>query len=213
MIDDYEDIVDESEISLIQERDRLEREEIKQKKIREVEDKIRQIQEEEMKQEAEIEAMDDFFNLLAKEDLNFTLTRRKPDLEDITHDITGKELTYDRNHIRKPADVKLALTPEHVKELNFCLNNPVYTIKNYVKIINQDKGLMDFNTYDYQSEFIKECLRHKRVLSCWPRQSGKCVEYSTKIKYIKIPTSFFKKLIYKFINFVSPTFFDIVIID
>ena len=41
-----------------------------------------------------------------------------------------------------------------VLEYSKCLNNPGYFAKNYCKIIHLDKGLVNFELYDYQSKMF-----------------------------------------------------------
>lgn len=139
----------------------------------EISEKIRILQIEEAKKEEEIDAVDAFMDLLASEDIDVAFTREKPDLEDFVTDSNGNELIYERNITRKPANVKLPLTKEHVEEMNYCFQHPIYTIKNYAKIVSQDRGIIDFKLYPYQCEFIQTCFSSKRVISKFPRQSGK----------------------------------------
>lgn len=146
----------------------------KQLKIKiEVQEEIERIKQEEEDIEKDIEAYDVFMEGLSKEDIEESKTRRKPKLKDIRIDVNGKQIEYERNTLRKGVKVKMKLSKEHVEELDYCFNHPLYTIRNYVKIINQDIGKMDFKLYDYQSNFIKTCFASKRVISSFPRQSGK----------------------------------------
>lgn len=162
------------EIELQKQKDRAERDARRTQRRLEMEEALKKQQEEESKiADEEIQAYDNFMKILGEEDVTEAFTRQKPNLEDFKRDALGRELSYDRSLVRKPTDVPLALTEEHVQEINYCFQHPIYMIKNYIKIINQDRGLMNFVVYPFQAEFIKECFKNKRMISCWSRQSGK----------------------------------------
>jgi len=162
-----------------QEADRIERERIKELKKLELAELLKKQMDEDSKiSEDEIRAYDEFMKTLSLEDITEAFSRQKPELEDITVDSNGRELSYERSVVRKPPDVSLDLTREHIEEMNYCFKHPIYMIKNYIKIINQDKGIMNFKMYPYQAQYIKDCFANKRLISCWGRQSGKTTSSS-----------------------------------
>jgi len=62
-----------------------------------------------------------------------------------------------------------------VSEYQKCMQDPAYFARTYVKIISLDKGLVNFNLYEYQEKMFKH-FNHNRfsiVLAC--RQSGKSI--------------------------------------
>ena len=63
---------------------------------------------------------------------------------------------------------------EELKELVKCSKDPIYFIKNYIHIINLDKGKIKFDLYKYQEKCIRTMIKNKRVITKQPRQSGKC---------------------------------------
>lgn len=73
----------------------------------------------------------------------------------------------------KSAGVQLDFTKERVEELTKCYNDPVYFIKNYIKIVHIDRGLVPFDLYPYQEDMVRLILGERRVIMCLPRQSGK----------------------------------------
>jgi hypothetical protein len=146
--------------------------------------------------DAYIQATDNFFNVLSNENVDESFKRIKPDLQDFTFDATGHPISYERSTARKPEKTELALSKEHIEELTHCYNHPIYTIKNYFKIVSVDKGIVNFNLYNYQCKFIKDCLLNKKVIARWPRQAGKCLNSINSITYIKKPSNIFKKLLY-----------------
>lgn len=74
----------------------------------------------------------------------------------------------------KPPSYPHDYTPEQLAELRKCKNDPVYFIKNYVKI--QTKGGASlFELFDYQERMIKNYLTYDQVITMTSRQVGKTV--------------------------------------
>jgi|TARA_B110001454_G_scaffold94030_1_gene89500 hypothetical protein len=75
----------------------------------------------------------------------------------------------------KRAGVEAEWTEEQILEYKKCMENPIYFIENYVKIISLDEGLVPFKLYGYQEELIEHFdeNRFSVVLAC--RQSGKSI--------------------------------------
>ena len=73
----------------------------------------------------------------------------------------------------KPVGVQQQFTPEQVQEYIKCSNDPIYFIKNYVKIVAVDQGLVPFNLYNYQESLIKTLHDNRFVIGKLPRQTGK----------------------------------------
>jgi hypothetical protein len=80
---------------------------------------------------------------------------------------------YRNNPKLKPPGVELQYTEEQLKEYVKCANDPVYFCKKYVKVKTLDKGIMPFELYDYQQNFVNAIHKNRFVISKWPRQSGK----------------------------------------
>ena len=80
---------------------------------------------------------------------------------------------YLSNPNLKAIGVAVEMTEHEVDEYTKCALDPIYFIKNYVKIISLDDGLVPFNLYDYQVKFIKTMEENRRVISMQPRQMGK----------------------------------------
>ena len=66
------------------------------------------------------------------------------------------------------------------QEWEKCSNDPIYFIKNYVKIVHVDKGLIPFKLHPFQEEFINILHNNRFSIAKWPRQSGKCLLGNTK---------------------------------
>jgi len=75
----------------------------------------------------------------------------------------------------KRAGVESQWSEEQILEYKKCMENPIYFIENYVKIISLDEGLVPFKLYGYQEELIEHFdeNRFSVVLAC--RQSGKSI--------------------------------------
>jgi len=64
-------------------------------------------------------------------------------------------------------------TPELLKEYLKCSQDPVYFAKEYIKIVDVDKGLVPFTMYGYQEEITEKITNNRRVAVLTARQSGK----------------------------------------
>ncbi len=65
------------------------------------------------------------------------------------------------------------LTKEQIKEeVRKCGNDPIYFLKNYVKITHATKGLIPFTTFDYQDELLKDFNDHRFNVILKARQLG-----------------------------------------
>lgn len=74
--------------------------------------------------------------------------------------------------LRRPG-IKYDYTLEQLQEYVKCADDPVYFIKNYVKIITMDKGLVPFELYDFQEEMIRSYHENRFNITLTARQSGK----------------------------------------
>jgi len=82
-------------------------------------------------------------------------------------------LGYRNNPKLKLPGVDLQYTKEEVEEYIRCAKDPVYFCEKYVKVKTLDKGIVPFNLYDYQKNFINKIHDNRFVISKWPRQCGK----------------------------------------
>ena len=66
-------------------------------------------------------------------------------------------------------------TPDLLQEYKKCMNNPIYFVENYVKVISLDDGMVPFVLYPYQRRMFEQFQenRFSIVLAC--RQSGKSI--------------------------------------
>ena len=59
-----------------------------------------------------------------------------------------------------------------IKEIVRCGKDPHYFINNYVKIVHPTRGLIEFNTYDFQDECVDQFIDHKYNIILKARQLG-----------------------------------------
>jgi hypothetical protein len=81
--------------------------------------------------------------------------------------------SYLGNQNLKRSNVKHEWTPDQIKEWMKCAKDPVYFIETYIKIVNVDKGLINFNLYDYQKDIVELSIEERFVICKMPRQCGK----------------------------------------
>lgn len=92
--------------------------------------------------------------------------------------------TYLGNPNLKAKGVPVNFDKEHVKEYIKCSKNPVYFAKNYVKIINVDKGLVPFKLYKFQKEMVETFNANRFSICKLPRQSGKSTTVTAYILWL-----------------------------
>jgi len=73
----------------------------------------------------------------------------------------------------KKANTAQEFTPEQVQEVLRCSEDPVYFIRNYIKIVSLDKGLIPFDMYYFQEEMVQKFHDNRFNIAKLPRQSGK----------------------------------------
>ena len=80
---------------------------------------------------------------------------------------------YLSNPNLKKIGINIEFTKEQVEEYIKCAKDPIYFVKNYMKIIHVDKGLIPFDLYEYQEKMITKFNEERFVITKMPRQSGK----------------------------------------
>lgn len=64
-------------------------------------------------------------------------------------------------------------TQKEQDEFKRCRDDVVYFAKNYIKIVNVDRGLMNFELWPYQENLLKTFTDNRFVICKFPRQTGK----------------------------------------
>ena len=80
---------------------------------------------------------------------------------------------YNGNINLKRAGVGVDWTPHMISEYILCAQDPVYFAKTYMKIIHVDKGLVNFDLYDYQETMIRSMQENRYTILATARQIGK----------------------------------------
>ena len=80
---------------------------------------------------------------------------------------------YLGNSNLKKVGVDISFTEEQAAEFVKCSQDPVYFIKNYVKIVNVDKGLVPFDMWSFQEEMVRDFHANRFSICKMPRQVGK----------------------------------------
>lgn len=84
----------------------------------------------------------------------------------------------------KRANRESEYSPDHLVELARCQKDPVYFIKNYVKIQHPTRGSVPFELYDYQLEMLEAIHTHKDTVLLCSRQLGKTTVVSMYILWM-----------------------------
>ena len=71
------------------------------------------------------------------------------------------------------AHTKKEYTEHEIREIAKCMDNPIYFIKTYIKIVNIDEGLVPFDMYKFQEKMVDTFHNNRFSICKLPRQSGK----------------------------------------
>ncbi len=80
---------------------------------------------------------------------------------------------YLGNDKLKKVGVDLPYTEEQVTEILKCSEDPIYFIKKYVKIVNVDLGIVDFDMWPFQEDMVDGFHKNRFSICKMPRQVGK----------------------------------------
>jgi hypothetical protein len=81
--------------------------------------------------------------------------------------------TYLGNKNLKAVGVPVEFTQDNVQEYLKCAKDYIYFIRNYVKIVNVDRGLVDFDMWPFQEEMVHNFENNRFAICKLPRQVGK----------------------------------------
>lgn len=82
---------------------------------------------------------------------------------------------YLNNPNLKSAGVEIGWTEEQAQEYVRCMEDPVYFVKKYMKIVNVDTGLVNFDLYPFQEKMIRSFTDNRFTIAKIGRQSGKSI--------------------------------------
>ena len=81
--------------------------------------------------------------------------------------------TYLGNKNLKKVGVPVEYTQQEVQEYIKCSRDPSYFIREYVKIVHVDHGLVNFDLWPFQDEMVHKFDDNRFVICKLPRQVGK----------------------------------------
>jgi len=84
-----------------------------------------------------------------------------------------KQEIYLGNPNLKKANVSTQFTKKQVAEYMKCAQDPVYFIRQYIRIVSLDEGVIPFDMYDFQEGMVEKFHEHRFNICKLPRQSGK----------------------------------------
>ena len=99
------------------------------------------------------------------------MTTKKSD--DYTQIVPNGLKNYKGNPNLKAGNVDFVFTKEQIEERIKCMNDPIYFIQKYMKIVHVDRGLVPFDLYAFQKELLKSYIDNRFTIAKLPRQVGK----------------------------------------
>ena len=88
---------------------------------------------------------------------------------------------YQQNHRGNPflrkADSPYQYTQYEIEEIIKCKQDYEYFVRNYVKIVTLDRGIINFEPYDFQLEMLKSFVDNRNTIVCTSRQIGKTTTF------------------------------------
>ena len=87
--------------------------------------------------------------------------------------MSAKQEIYLGNPNLKKANVSTQFTKKQVAEYMKCAQDPVYFIREYIRIVSLDEGVIPFDMYDFQEGMVEKFHEHRFNICKLPRQSGK----------------------------------------
>ncbi len=84
-----------------------------------------------------------------------------------------QKVNYLGNPLLKKANVQYNFTKEEIQEYIKCKDDIVYFVKNYMKVVTVDEGLVAFDLWDFQEDMISKFHDNRFVICKMPRQTGK----------------------------------------
>jgi len=81
----------------------------------------------------------------------------------------------------KRVGVEYGFTQAQIDEYTKCKTDPVYFVRQWMKIRHVDRGLINFDLYDYQERLLRQLIEERFNIVTQCRQSGKCLGFSTMI--------------------------------
>jgi len=81
----------------------------------------------------------------------------------------------------KKVNTPIEFTKEQIKEYQKCAQDPIYFMRNYIRIVSLDEGLVPFKMYPFQEHIVRTIHDNRFTICKLPRQSGKS---TTTVSYL-----------------------------
>jgi len=88
---------------------------------------------------------------------------------------------YLGNPLLKRANVAVEWTEETISEYQRCMEDPLYFVETYIKIVSLDEGVVPFKLFPFQKDIVGTIHNNRFTICKLPRQSGKT---TTLVAYI-----------------------------
>lgn len=86
-----------------------------------------------------------------------------------------KKPSYNGNNRLKQLGFVIEYEDWQIAEIARCVDDPIYFIETYCKIVSLDRGLVPFKLYDCQKEKVNTILNNRKVILMEGRQQGKTI--------------------------------------
>jgi len=83
--------------------------------------------------------------------------------------------SYNGNSQLKQIGFAFDFEPWHIEEIGQCIDDPIYFIETYCKIVSLDRGLVPFKLYPCQKNKVNVILNNRKVILMEGRQQGKTI--------------------------------------
>ena len=81
----------------------------------------------------------------------------------------------------KKVNTPIEFTKDQIKEYQKCAQDPIYFMRNYIRIVSLDEGLVPFKMYPFQEHIVRTIHDNRFTICKLPRQSGKS---TTTVSYL-----------------------------
>ena len=81
----------------------------------------------------------------------------------------------------KNVNTPVEFTKEQILEYQKCAGDPIYFMRNYIRIVSLDDGLVPFKMYPFQEHIVRTIHDNRFTICKLPRQSGKS---TTTVSYL-----------------------------
>lgn len=78
---------------------------------------------------------------------------------------------YLGNQNIRRSNIPVEYTQDQIQEFVKCYEDPIYFIRTYTRIVNLDKGLINFDLWPFQERMAQTIMKNRFSICKLPRQS------------------------------------------